>query len=278
MNLLLVVACLFLDRQFDEFKQHRQLAWYQRAMQKSADWFGQRWFQGDYALVVLVLIPLYLFSIPLDLLSFFTFGLSDWLVSLGVLFLCLRPVDLLAVVKKYHLARQRDDRREYAASAKRLGITSNSDSVMALDRQVTDQLFIQACTGLVGLFFWFLLLGPLGAIGYRILAFIIDDRQITTSQSRQQAEFVMGWLLWLPTRLLCAAYALVGDRAAFRCMQAQREQSIPVYDFNQQLLRETGQVAMGQAVEVNAARTLVMKALVACLVGSALLDSVFALF
>lgn len=61
-----------------------------------------------------------------------------------------------------------------------------------------------------GVVFWFVLLGPAGALGYRVLHLVQDERH-ATAEERQWLARWLAWLDWLPARLLAATFAVTGD-------------------------------------------------------------------
>lgn len=78
--------------------------------------------------------------------------------------------------------------------------------------------------------FWFVLLGPVGAIGYR-LSYLSGRSEHWSEQERQLALRVVHYLDWIPARILAYCFALVGhfDQCSERCWQMLTD-NMPVTD------------------------------------------------
>jgi AmpE protein len=61
--------------------------------------------------------------------------------------------------------------------------------------------------------FWFLLLGPVGAVAYRLLALLAVGpmRSLATLDGAVGARVVLGWLEWPVAQLMSLSMALVGN-------------------------------------------------------------------
>jgi len=60
--------------------------------------------------------------------------------------------------------------------------------------------------------FWFVILGPFGAVFSRLLSDLADTKR--WEHLSGLASFISEWLSWLPVRLLCLSFALVGSFSA----------------------------------------------------------------
>jgi len=142
---------------------------------------------------------------------------SDWLLGLAgllfyvaVLVYCLGPRDLAADVDTYCEAHESGDAGlRKRAAALLLHRDAVADDSAQCSRQVGTAVVVEANDRLFAVLFWFALLGPLGAVLYRSVAVLYQQR-------REPGEFgdSIAWLnavlVWLPARLVALGYALSG--------------------------------------------------------------------
>lgn len=172
--------------------------WVARAAGSDRAWAG--------VLVLLaLLVPVWLL---LWVLEGHAYGLFTLVLHVGVLLLSVGRHDPLAGMNADFLAAwQRHDQAAAALVAEQqLGITAeHADGLLAAvrGRMLTASLqdyFVPA--------FWYLLLGPLGALGYRLLE--LACRREGRPVARPAATLVHA-LEWIPARLLALSFALVGQ-------------------------------------------------------------------
>ena len=164
---------------------------------------GRQW--GAVAAVLLLLVPV---GLLLWLVEGLAYGLFTLMLHVGLLLLSVGRHDPLAGMNADFLAAWR--RQDQAAAAlvaeQQLGVTAEQADellVAVRGRMVTASLqdyFVPA--------FWYLLLGPLGALGYRLLE--LASRREGQSVTRPAALLVHA-LEWIPARLLALSFALVGQ-------------------------------------------------------------------
>ena len=156
-------------------------------------------------LVLALLVPVWLLLWALEGLAY---GLFTLVLHVGILLLSVGRHDPLAGMNTDFVAAWQ--RRDQAAAAlvaeQQLGITAeHADGLLAAVRggMVSASLqdyFVPA--------FWYLLLGPLGALGYRLLE--LASRRDGQPVARPTAVLVHA-LEWIPARLLALSFALVGQ-------------------------------------------------------------------
>ena len=90
----------------------------------------------------------------------------------------------------------------------------------ALHMAARRRLYYRAFERFFGVLFWFVLAGPAGAVGYRLVQLeksVADSADTTVAGERFP---LLHWADWLPVRLLALAFALVGDFDA--CLERWR--------------------------------------------------------
>ncbi len=170
------------------------------------------WSWGQLLLVVG--LPLLLALLVLDLLRPLLFGLP-WIAAAAVLLLyAFGREDLQALVARYCDYCERGNGEAawlYAREELGLALPAEGDSE-ALDPQwLREQIQARICytsyQGWFAVVFYFVVLGPVAALGYRLLQLYRDGED--TAQG--PAARVLFWLDWVPARLLLASFALAGD-------------------------------------------------------------------
>lgn len=143
--------------------------------------------------------------------------LSSSFVELGfstiTLLLCLGPRDLADDVQRLLRARESGD----AAAVMQLSrVLMRGPEAEPTSRSLLGALFIQSHERLFGVLIWFFVLGPAGAVLYRLasrLPRILNERtpELQGSAAVQSAEAIHGLLAWLPARATALLYGLAGS-------------------------------------------------------------------
>jgi AmpE protein len=224
--------------------------------------------------LLLVLLPVWALVAALQMaIDDWLFGIIGLLFYVAVLVYCLGPRDLAADADSFrHAVRTADPQLVRRAAAQLLG--AESTDTEGLEEKASAGLLVQACDRLFAVLFWFVLLGPVGAVAYRSVAIVYHQRgeehELAASAGRLFAA-----LVWLPARLLALGYALSGHFEA--ALQAWREAHHPApsgSDGSLQILSAVGSAALGTvngaAEPVRAAVQLVWRTLVIWMVVIAL--------
>jgi adenosylcobinamide-phosphate synthase len=93
-------------------------------------------------------------------------------------------------------------------------------------RLTIEQSLLWAHRQIFSVLFWFVLLGPAGAVLYRLASVLNykwgDLDQTETADFGKFAARIFGWIDWLPVRLSAVTYAVVGDfEDAMYCWRTQ---------------------------------------------------------
>ena len=120
---------------------------------------------GGIRLLFIVLLPVIL----IGWLQYLPLGrLSDLALAFLVLLLTLGPRDLGEQVSRYLAAQRSGDEAEVEAAGYELLGRPLPDDAAERTPAFLDALFIRACERVIALLFWFVLLGPAGALLYRL--------------------------------------------------------------------------------------------------------------
>jgi len=169
----------------------------------------------------------------------------ELLFSAAVLLITLGPVNLDRQIEDYLGLTDPETR-----SAAFKGITGRHLKGMNQD-QLNGRLMAQsilklALPRLFGTLFWFLLLGPAGAVGFQLLYWlpkILDRLECKEESPRQQIRMLRHYADWVPTRLLVLSYGVAGnfERVAYAWKHYMPESS---QSDSEALLVATGTAAL----------------------------------
>ncbi|WP_321351084.1 regulatory signaling modulator protein AmpE [Halopseudomonas oceani] len=157
--------------------------------------------------VLLVLLPVLLLVLLQWWLQRNGLGFFGLLLFALVLLACVGRQDPLGeLAAGFERAWARGDEAAAALVAEQdLGVVAEGEqSVLAEVRAV---LVREMLHGYVVTVFWFALLGPVGALGYRLLRVLADA---SGTNAAGPAAALVHALEWIPARLLAASFALVG--------------------------------------------------------------------
>jgi cobalamin biosynthesis protein CobD/CbiB len=134
-----------------------------------------------------------------------------WVFSVVALYFCLgfkvasfRAASVMRALRDADTAMARELLAEW-----RPGILAGADE-SALIRQTLEETLRQSMIRLFGVLFWFLVLGPAGAVLY-LLTRLARDRWHGEAAFARFAGLVAGWLDWLPVRIVAFSFAIVGN-------------------------------------------------------------------
>lgn len=162
-------------------------------------------------LLVLLFPPLLMLAIVLWVLQSVAYGWLALPAHLLVLLYSLGRGDVKAAMGAFRDAWRREDLTTAALAAERdLGVRSdNPDELLPA---VQERLGWQAHEAFFAVIFWYALLGPVAALGYRLLA--LTEVNASGQALRELAAQLRHALDWLPARALAASMGLVGNFVA----------------------------------------------------------------
>lgn len=165
-------------------------------------------------------------------------GVFEFAFGVAVLSMSLGPSDPIRQTKDYIKALQDGDAAEaHIHAEKLLGREADPDPV-ATSQYVKETLFIKVCSSILGVFFWFIVLGPVGAALFR-MACLLQNRFAGTQSGFANAVLdLYQILMWVPARLTVLCFAVVGSFVD--AMHSLRQLSDLWQRNSDELLVETG--------------------------------------
>jgi membrane protein required for beta-lactamase induction len=296
MGLIVIVVSLILERALGHLQHLRRLDWFPGYREVLFSRAPGSWTFGIGG-AILVLAPVVLAALFLQwLLDDLLWGGLELLFSIAVVTYCLGPEAFNQQVDAYLEAREAGEYGKAGRIAEKLAGGPVSDDIHRQAKQVTTAVLYEGNVRIFAVVFWFLLLGPAGALLYRMAAAYArdTDRRLDVSALETPAfesgaaGRVHAVLDWLPARLLSLTFFLTGSfddawRGWRRAWQAEQD----LTDSSRSIVVSTGCGAMRHEVDdtsaeaasyetydlqwVRTARALIWRSLVVWLVIIALL-------
>ncbi|GAB3729899.1 membrane protein [Luteimonas pelagia] len=225
-TLIAVVVALVLGHVAPSLAGLRQYDWYvnwvkwlDARLGRDAGAWRSGWGLAFALAPPLLLVGLFQVALDAPLL-----GLVGLLFAIAVLFYAWGPRDLDLDVEAIVDAQDVEARR--AAIAR---LWPNGDAPLADDGRVPDgptlveAVFRNALRRWFGVLFWFLILGPVGALGYRLVQLSAEEgaSRALPAGAANAARLLLDWLDWPVAQLMTLAMALVGNFDSV--LQAWRE-------------------------------------------------------
>ena len=274
MALVCIILALLIERSLTVMDRVRNFHWfdvYSQSMMRHLPGIDK---QGAASIVILLLPVL----IPVALLQFALYGLFYDLFSFGfalAILLYSLGSNLNRDIKQYLHARDAglDDLAQQHAST--LIGKPAADQLPLQTTEVMHGLLQQSNARLFAVLFWFVLLGPAGALLYRLSCYTLQfSPSQTLSLAARRFEAVLSWA---PVNLLAFSFALAGDYENVSNAWRSKPRQNDLASCNYHTLIKTGLGAIGDCDAgeeiqcLRAMRSLVIRSLVIWLAVIALL-------
>ncbi len=210
MNLISILIALLVEALYKPVSDFRRYDWLLDISTKMYQKLSsQSWCDGPIGVILMVVLPCFSVWLIIAMLTGVT-SLLSFLFGLLVLIYCIGPKDLLDEVKKFTQALQADDSdsaRQYASEI--LGKDATGDMI-SLAEQVKENIPVVANVRVLGVVFWFMLLGPVGAILFRYICLLHYKCRWNSgfSNALEQAYEI---IIWPSSRLSVLGFAVTGS-------------------------------------------------------------------
>lgn len=207
MALITIIISLMLDHAFRHLHHWRDLSWFERYSRRIDGFIKSD--SGWLKLVLVLALPVLVFALLQLALFNVLWGALYFLLSIPVLFYCLGPNSLSNDVDAYLDARSLGDDDEALHYA---GVLTGRSASPAPDQQTSDvtrAILSVANERVFSVLFWFVLLGPLGAVLYHLTT-RLSQQEDGQPALRNAASLLHAGMAWAPARLLAIGYALTG--------------------------------------------------------------------
>jgi len=264
MALISIILGLFLDRTFSHLHDLRDMTWFEFYTQSVLRLTGKRVPPLQF-IFILSLPVLFLLGIQIFLYDFL-FNLPGFIFGIAVFIYCLGPACLSSDIEAYIHARTLGDDDEALHYAGTITNTAASTSPDQQTSDVTRAILSIANERIFSVIFWFVILGPFGAMLYRLISEL--SKQDEYDDLAEFSEFIHSLMAWAPARMLASGYALTGNFDGAYHAYKDRAISSDFSHSNHEVLVATGLGAMRNQEEGNelssiySAQALVMRAVI----------------
>lgn len=282
MSFLVVLIGVLADRLLPALADYRNEAWFQHLCHRLFDHLPRNatW-SGMMLAAVAVLVP----TAATWLILWLVWEASAFLayvLGLVIFIFMLGPRGLFTDLHAYIDAAQAGDDAELDRIAGAL-LAPRPVPADARERTraVIARLLVLAGRRLFGVIFWYVLLGPAGAVLFRAADILRHRADLETGGPMEAAQRLYGMLEWAPSRLLAGTYALAGsfDEAMAERRAYYADCQGRFFEINEDILACTGRGALafehegaGEGEDLEAVSNLLFRALVIWLAVLALLS------
>lgn len=243
MIFLSILIALVLERVTPQFIDLRQNQWLREYTQWMVSVLHVERLAAWMALAVLILPVMLVIWIAAGMFENALFGLFELAFNVAVIFFCLGPKELSTEVDQYLDAIEvGDSQQRYNAAAKMTTETPSMDLPVQVV-QVCKAIYVEANSRVFAVLFWFVILGPVAAVVYRVLEQLLKSNYLESSLDslRQLIKQISGWIDWLPTRITLFIYMVSGNFE--EGLQKYNDGSVVAVDMpeqNNELLQNVG--------------------------------------
>lgn len=165
---------------------------------------------GSVTLVIVIATVLFVVWLVSAMLGN-VLGLFGFLFGIAILIFMIGPRDLEEDVKNVQIAFDNKDYDRANFHASNLANSPVSEFPMQLAQTVKESILLQANIRMLGVFFWFILLGPVGAVLFRLSCLLKDNQKDEKDDFAEASRDLYQIIIWLPARICVLSYAVAGN-------------------------------------------------------------------
>ena len=218
MSLLAILISLAIEHYVDSVTQFRNYNWIMSFSGWVKEKFSETEFWNDtLGLIATILVPVFGCAIIFGALNN-AMGLLGFLFSLLVLVYCIGPTRVLHTVRQYIDAAEHEDEHSSQTYVNEILGSETTEITAETHNKICEKLIDSTNEGILSIFFWFILLGPMGALMCRMVSIMYKNSlENPTDDDAQFAEFnrstrmLYAILLWLPAQITMLAFAITGS-------------------------------------------------------------------
>ncbi len=136
-----------------------------------------------------------------------------FIYSLVILWLCLDYGNIKTCLAAYFTALTDENIGRAQVEAEQFTMKALSNDKAVITRAITEKILSHSVTHIFSVIFWFMLLGPVGAALYFLIAVIAAkyEKMEMGFSHLQFAEYLKDIFDWIPVRLVTFTFALISD-------------------------------------------------------------------
>lgn len=216
MKLIIVLAVMGLQRYLNVHFSLAEFDWFKPYREFITKTVGKSDVMSGHVGMLILVLPVAFVVLILDTLFSRTWFL-ELVFGSAVLFYCIDARDLHNLLPEYFKAKgDKDNKKAQDEVTAFLGHTVPKSGT-GFARSVTEGVFIQSLHKVFSTLFWFMLVGPFGAVLYFMISTVFRIAHAPKSDMADFAEasaMQVGVMNWMPVRLVGLSYALVGSFGA----------------------------------------------------------------
>lgn len=204
MIFIITLIALLMER-FFHWRHLRHWHWFKRYEQ----WLGVHIGQWPAILILFcnLLLPVAAVGIVGYLLSNILYGIPQFIFGVIIILYCLGPENVWLQTYRCINDLHKEDRAAALQEAHVFFGAKTSEHSQAFHRKFVHAIFVASHQRIFAILFWFVILGPAGAVLYRIIGFY---RTQSTSHLQPVSNQIGSWMDWLSIRLFTFLFALGG--------------------------------------------------------------------
>ena len=259
MALISIIIGLMFDRAFRHLHDLRDLTWFE--YYTGAVTRFVRMSNGIVQLIAVLVIPVLVVAGIQYLLSGMLLGLLNLLFGILVFAYCLS-----SDIEYYLDARRLGDEDEAMHYASALTERAASTAPDQQTNDVTRAILYVANERIFAVVFWFVIIGPVGAVLYRLTT-SLSKQDVPSDSLSAVAVLLQAVLTWVPARMLALGYALTGHFDGAMQAYSNRPYETDLALENYDVLVNTGMGALrdheasDEISSITSARNLVTRAI-----------------
>ncbi len=241
MTLIIILIAMLFEHFVGIADDIRRFGWFEQYVL----WLENRYahyksWNGPTGVIASLILPL-LLVILIDIILAKYFLPAGFLFALAILTYSLGPAYLDPILDDYINAIDNNDADKIDELTIKL-VESSTDSDQLDEQQIIEDIMIQANDRLFAVLFWFLLLGPVGAILYRLASQLRMQHQDIHGSYSDSARDLYNILNWPSARLFSIGSALSGNLVD--AIEAWREVERDSLQVNEQVIKASGMGAL----------------------------------
>lgn len=211
MSLFSVIFALMAESFFSTLAELRRFDFifrYVRAVRAKLPIFSFQ--NGSVTLVIVISGVLFLVWLISAMLGN-VLGLFGFIFGVATLIFMLGPRELDKDVQNINTAFENKDYEAANIYASQLCGRTISETPMQLAQTIKEEILLQANTRILGVLFWFILLGPVGAVLFRLSCLLKENQTDETDDFADACRELHEIVIWLPARICVLSYAIAGN-------------------------------------------------------------------
>lgn len=212
MSLISILISLAIESYWDHIDRLRHYEWFETYTNWMMEKLEGQPFYDSPVGVVLVIGPLVFAVWLVDAMLGGVLSLFSILFGIAVLLFCLGPRTLSRDVHAYLEAVEAGDHETAKQHAIHVLGRPVDEQPKQLAESVKEAILVHANDRLIAVMFWFALLGPVGAVMFRVATLLKEETVLVPDNKFTHSVHDLFWVMnWLPARLCIIGYALGGN-------------------------------------------------------------------